>query len=74
MKRIKLLNDGGYDNGNSVKFPVEVSALPYVHRNMSVGYDVPCSELIRVGFELNYEPESDETLYFAPWEVTTNER
>ena len=47
MKRIKLLNSGGYDNADNVKLPVWVDASPYVHRDMSVGYDVQCSELVR---------------------------
>lgn len=43
--KIKLLHDGGYGGMENVKFPVEVEATDW----LGLGFDVPGSELIRVG-------------------------
>lgn len=56
--KIKLLNDGGYDDMENVNFPVEVDAVEYKDGSDVDGYDVLGSELIRVGAnEDGFEPD-----------------
>lgn len=44
--KIKLLNDGLYGDMDHINFPVEVEAV-----FDGSGYDVPISELVRIGCE-----------------------
>lgn len=48
--KIKLLNDGGYDDMENVKFPVEVEAADW----FGLGFEVTGEELIRVGASAEY--------------------
>lgn len=71
MKRIKLLNDGGF-NQFDVIFPVVVDAI-----QSGPGYEVKAVDLKNVGFDLG-NVKNNDLFYFSvlagECEVTTNER
>lgn len=63
MEKVKLLNDGGYGDSDSVKFPVVVNGIKYISkRGVHIGYMVSEYELVNAGFSFGLP---DGELYFS---------
>lgn len=65
--RVRLLNDGGYNDGENVKFPVVVDGEEF-HNNLGelCGVNILIQKLNEVGFEFSiFNDEDDETLFFS---------
>lgn len=58
--KIKLLNDGGYGGMSNIKFPVIVDVDAVYGPWTVLGFEIPLSELSRIGFTLG-----NESLYFS---------
>lgn len=59
--KIRLLNDGGFDELHGVAFPVEVEGTDWE----GCGFDVHESEFEKLGYELRGKGGDDGMFYFS---------